>query len=98
MGNLWLLHWRLVVSNIKTIAAFITIKFIIIDLKDYAAMLAKKEKEKKPEKKKEERKYRDDKARAKEEADRKRLQACQILERMVNQNIYDEIAQGIHFF
>lgn len=37
----------------------------------------------------------DAKAKANEEFNRKYFQKCQILERMVNQNIFDEIAHGL---
>jgi hypothetical protein len=39
-------------------------------------------------------KRKDDKGKSLEETNKKYFQGCQILERMVNQNIYDEISQG----
>lgn len=39
----------------------------------------------------------DAKTKANEEFNRKYFQKCQILERMVNQNIFDEIAHGLNF-
>jgi hypothetical protein len=39
-------------------------------------------------------KRKDDKDKSLEETNKKYFQGCQILERMVNQNIYDEISQG----
>jgi dynein intermediate chain 1, axonemal len=67
---------------------------------DYARQKREKEKEalkdKKPGLQKHaEMKRGDAKSKATEEFNRKYLQKCQILERMVNQNIFDEIAHGL---
>lgn len=68
---------------------------------DYARQLREKEREKEKEKKpglqkREEMKRKDDKSKITEEYNKKYFQKCQVLERMVNQNIYDEIAHGIY--
>lgn len=66
---------------------------------DYARQKREKEKEMLKEKKPglqkhAEMKRGDAKTKATEEFNRKYFQKCQILERMVNQNIFDEIAHG----
>lgn len=43
-------------------------------------------------------KKKSDKSQVSEELNKKYLQCWQILERMVNQNIFDDIAQGRYFF
>lgn len=71
----------------------------------YAADFAQTEKEKEKEKdkkggaatKKDVEKKRNDKSLANEELNKAYLQCWQILERMINQNIFDEIAQGLSF-
>lgn len=67
---------------------------------DYARQKREKEKEMLKEKKPglqkhAEMKRGDAKTKANEEFNRKYFQKCQILERMVNQNIFDEIAHGL---
>ncbi|EAT36612.1 AAEL011310-PA [Aedes aegypti] len=68
---------------------------------DYAQQQREKEreKEKKPMlHKRDEKSRKDDKAKQTEEFNKRYLQACQIIERMVNQNIYDEIAQDYRYW
>lgn len=69
-------------------------------IEDYERQQREKEKEMLKEKKlgglqkHSELKHTDAKSKATEEFNRKYFQKCQILERMVNQNIYDEISHG----
>jgi dynein intermediate chain 1, axonemal len=43
-------------------------------------------------------KRKDEKSKASEESNKKYFQSCQILERMVNQNIYDEISNDYRYW
>lgn len=81
------------------------LQWVIYDTyaEDYAQQEKEKEKEKDkksgggsnvPAKKETEKSKKQDKALATEELNKAYLQAWQILERMINQNIYDDIAQG----
>lgn len=74
------------------------LQWVIYDsyAEDYAQQQKEREKDtKKPPPKKDESKKKEDKTKASEQLNKKYLQSWQILERMVNQNIYDEIAQGL---
>ncbi|XP_065092817.1 dynein intermediate chain 2, ciliary isoform X1 [Ochlerotatus camptorhynchus] len=79
------------------------LQWVIYDsyAEDYAQQQREKEreKEKKPMlHKRDEKSRKDDKAKQTEEFNKRYLQACQIIERMVNQNIYDEIAQDYRYW
>ncbi|XP_058447686.1 dynein intermediate chain 2, ciliary isoform X2 [Malaya genurostris] len=79
------------------------LQWVIYDsyAEDYAQQQREKEreKEKKPTlHKRDEKSRKDDKAKQTEEFNKRYLQACQIIERMVNQNIYDEIAQDYRYW
>ncbi|XP_050082023.1 dynein intermediate chain 2, ciliary isoform X1 [Anopheles aquasalis] len=70
-------------------------------IEDYAQQQREKEreKEKKPGlQRRDEKSRKDEKAKQAEEFNKRYLQACQIIERMVNQNIYDEIAQDYRYW
>ncbi|XP_037903642.1 dynein intermediate chain 2, ciliary isoform X3 [Hermetia illucens] len=77
------------------------LQWVIYDsyAEDYAQQQKEKEKEKKPGAyKKEESKKKSDKNQATEELNKRYLQCWQILERMINQNIYDDIAQDYRYW
>ncbi|XP_058818163.1 dynein intermediate chain 2, ciliary isoform X3 [Topomyia yanbarensis] len=79
------------------------LQWVIYDsyAEDYAQQQREKEreKEKKPTlHKRDEKSRKDDKAKQTEEFNKRYLQACQIIERMVNQNIYDEIARDYRYW
>lgn len=68
-------------------------------MEDYEQQQKEKEKEKKPVAfKKDETRKKDDKSKAAEELNKKYLQCWQILERMVNQNIFDDIANDYRYW
>uniref|UniRef100_A0A1B0D676 Dynein intermediate chain 2, ciliary n=1 Tax=Phlebotomus papatasi TaxID=29031 RepID=A0A1B0D676_PHLPP len=77
------------------------LQWVIYDsyAEDYAQQQKEREKDtKKPPPKKDESKKKEDKTKASEQLNKKYLQSWQILERMVNQNIYDEIAQDYRYW
>ncbi|XP_053663006.1 dynein intermediate chain 2, ciliary [Anopheles marshallii] len=79
------------------------LQWVIYDsyIEDYAQQQREKEreKEKKPGlQRRDEKSRKDEKAKQAEEFNKRYLQACQIIERMVNQNIYDEIAQDYRYW
>uniref|UniRef100_A0A182NAJ2 Dynein intermediate chain 2, ciliary n=1 Tax=Anopheles dirus TaxID=7168 RepID=A0A182NAJ2_9DIPT len=79
------------------------LQWVIYDsyIADYAQQQREKEreKEKKPGlQRRDEKSRKDEKAKQAEEFNKRYLQACQIIERMVNQNIYDEIAQDYRYW
>lgn len=76
------------------------LQWVIYDsyCEDFAAQEKEREKEvtKKPAKKEE--KKREDKTKTTEQMNKKYLQSWQILERMVNQNIFDEISHDYRYY
>lgn len=75
-------------------------QWVIYDsyVEDFAQQEKEREKDTKKTLKKDETKRKEDKNKASEQMNKKYLQAWQILERMVNQNIFDEIAQDYRYW